>query len=247
MKPKSPQAGIGLVVADDQVAARLQGREHRGRQAPVAAPQHADLPRPVLAVHARREAVDGDHRRHDAGAAEGGDAARDRAMIGQEVAEHAIELRRRRQALVARNDAAVADLGDRGRRARAAVGVDHQPRHVVKDRRRAQQPGELAGHVGGADVPADMLRQRLVAQAELRQLVRNAAAGMVAEEQNGSVASPGLKQLEMAAGGGIVTWRMAKGLGQLPGAWEARQHPSVTALHQIALRRRHISTYRRAD
>ena len=100
-------------------------------------------------------------------AAERGDAAGDRAVVGQEVAEHAVDLAAGVEALVARDDAAVADLGDRGRRARAPVGVDHQPRHVVQDRRRVQQPGELAGDFGGADVPADMLRQGLVAQAEL--------------------------------------------------------------------------------
>ena len=56
------------------------------------------------------------------------DAAGDGAVVGQKVADDAVDHRSRASAPGCRDDAAVADLGDRGRRARAAVGVDDQPR-----------------------------------------------------------------------------------------------------------------------
>ena len=69
--------------------------------------------------------------------------------------------------------------------ARAAVRVDHQARDVVEDRRRVEPPGQAPGEVGGADVPADMAGQRLLADARAWPIAPGTLpAGMVAEEEH---------------------------------------------------------------
>ena len=59
-----------------------QYRDQRSRQARIAIPENADMPRALPAVHHGREAVHRDERRHDTGAPAAVDHLRNRLMIG---------------------------------------------------------------------------------------------------------------------------------------------------------------------
>ena len=107
---------IGLVVADHERGIGAQRCQQRHRNARVVVPQDADMPRPRLAAHRRREAVDRQHRRRHAAREPRREPVVDRGVIGREDRRRAARARARGdEAAIAGDRDAVARLGDRGR------------------------------------------------------------------------------------------------------------------------------------
>ena len=131
----------------------------------------------------RREAVDRDDHRRAVAAAQLGDPARDRAVVGDEGVGEAPADRGRRQLAVARNLGAVAERRDRGRIARQTVGIDDQARDVAQHGRRIEQAREPARHIGRADVERDVALELLRGQAEIAKPAGDPVPGMVADQK----------------------------------------------------------------
>src|SRR3546814_9801549 len=74
---------------------------------------------------------------------------------------------------------AVADLRNQSGIVELAVGIDDEAGEPAEHRRRVQPPGQMAGHLGDADVPGDVARQRRLVEprseehtSELQSLMR---------------------------------------------------------------------------
>ena len=76
------------------------------------------------------------------------------------------------QVLIAGDDAPVADRRNGAGAQRAAVGVDDEPRDMAEHGRRIEPKRQSARHVGGTDIPADMLRQRIGTDAQAAEVAQ---------------------------------------------------------------------------
>ena len=159
------QARVGLVVADDQVAARLQRlrgpvadrRWSPRHRTPICQGRSSPFMRGVKLCTAITAGT-------TPCAAELADPPGDGAVVGQEVADHAVDHGREVEPLVAGTTQpsliSGIEVGVPGRRLGSITSRDMWFRIAGASSSRARR----AGQVGGADVPADMAGQRLVAR-----------------------------------------------------------------------------------
>ncbi len=182
--PGEMQAGIGLIIADHERRVGGQRRDHRIGDAPVAARQDTDMPGPLDAAKARREAVDRDQGRHGATRLGRGDPRRDRGVIGTKYRVDPRVALSGSEAAVTGYDDAFADLANCRVVRRLAVTVDDEPGIARQQGRRVEQLGQAARQRGRADVDRDMPRQLAFVEAERAERIRQAGAGVVANQQD---------------------------------------------------------------
>ncbi len=171
--------GVGLVVADHQIAGAVQRFQHPQRGRRVMAVQHSDMPRPLQPVHRGREAVDRDQQRPFVAVQGRGDGG----VVGRVDGGDAIGEVTGGEAGIAGNGRGVRD----GRRDvgafRVAVAVDHQSRIGLHHQLGMGPIGQAARQGGRADVPGDVTLQVRRLQAQLTQPPRNQPTGVIANQQ----------------------------------------------------------------
>ena len=182
-------AGVGLVVADDQVAL--------GVEAPRAGAWRAAGPGPTARRRARaagvsfqlsvKEWIDSSMGGTPAGQAPVDDGV-DGAVIGRVIEADAPLALGVVEVAVAGDDGAVGQAHDERGVVGAAVGVDQQPR-VARQHApgRPVRPRARASRCGGADVVGDVALQLLGGQPQGAVAGRNGVAGVVAEQDQACV------------------------------------------------------------
>ncbi|CAD5250808.1 hypothetical protein BOSE21B_10830 [Bosea sp. 21B] len=175
---------IGFVVADDQIALRLQRRDQRLREAPFPVPEHAGMPGPWHALPERREGVQRDDRRRVAGSDRRLDRGVDRGVIGRVIARDPFGDPGFVDPGIARHDRAVGDPHHQSRIVAAAIGIDQQAREIAEHGRSAQRLRHRPRHLGRSDIVGDVAFELLRRQAEQVQLRRDRIGRMVAKQQD---------------------------------------------------------------
>ncbi len=160
-------AGIGLVLADDQVALGVEALEQRPRQPRVLlVPQHADVPGPRHHLPALGEGMDRQQdRRRPAGKA-GVDDAIDGAVVGV-VAEAGAPLALGLvEVAIAGDHRPVGEAHDLRRVVAASVRVDQQARVARQHGRHVERRRQVPRHLPGADVIGDVPLELVGGQAQ---------------------------------------------------------------------------------
>ena len=177
--------GIGLVVADGEIAFGLQQRLQRMGEAGIAVVEHADLPGPRDTLEDRGEAVHGDQHRGLPRGLAPVELGLDALVIGLEDLARPGGALGRAQIAIAGNLRELAEGHDRALDRGIAVAVDHEARIDLADGEGVQRIAQEAGDGGGPDIPGDMALELGGRQAEIAQLSWQVPAAVIAGEEKG--------------------------------------------------------------